>query len=603
LLVAGVQPALAESDNLSIFQGAIPEANPVAFQACLAEVNHSATTSGNQSESPDSIMVNSRCFTKHSNQEYCKKRTQYSIVLKDVCYYLSDHNPNTWLVQNYGSSGVGSPSANFQLNKDGAKFPSATGGSRGASTSDMAGLGSGGSAPAVQKAAEPSAPQSVEIARPPSDISYGAIPYAFKKSDYLAQAGLNVFHRVAFMGAWILNSNLTNGGGESNEKAAVRAEVLLVKSLDGQSKLYLDLKALSPGAAADYKAAPSYVNNNLYRNSALFDDKSNLAKVGYINPGIEQLIVEAGGIEANGLHPLRGKPTSYMVTHPVAVFVRYDVGIKVSYEIMEKMSLMIKNELKNAYTAYEAIDPRIVYGSVSITRGDTLRGDPNIIPHDASTNSYPSVSFDMGLNVVSLVNKVFNFSDPAVAKTSLVLGLTGSKGTRGSFPNDKNVQDDTIAFVSLAAPHSSYLGQFNFRAFSARFIRNPNANGMGRNTVVDGKVQPPLVQNVSSGFEASLVDIPNVICKNNDIYYSKSNLNNPGKNPDNEFTWKDVRRVDQWTIGFACKEPYNIKDVKWGIELSRQRPDKQAQIGTWSGCSSVDCQANRIINIFSELVW
>lgn len=347
----------------------------------------------------------------------------------------------------------------------------------------------------------------------------------------------------AQVAGFLANEHRRAGGNEKSVgDNVVEAELKVSKDLPNRrfKAIYIDISAVPSTQVLNYqeKNDQNYHNQNRLRADGYVDRPWLIANIGAdIELSENQdLTLLAGSFEANGLHPLNGKPSKYYMTAPYGIFVRYDKGIQANYELKDELD-------------------RILLASFSVIDGDTPKGESDIDPDDSRANSYPSGSGTVELQISNALGRAFEKLGGHLKNHDLYMGVTGSIGDAGSYVGEKRRQNDTTAYMGYLLKTKK--GEGEVRVFKSNYVRNPIGDGSGNH--ID-----PVVSS-AHGVEVAFRGIETKNC-DWELYGNKHYFNNSSEKVDGEFTWGNTRTIEGWTVGASCKNFRNVNNLDFGVE-------------------------------------
>lgn len=347
----------------------------------------------------------------------------------------------------------------------------------------------------------------------------------------------------AQVAAFLANEHRRGGGNEKSVgDNVVEAEVKVTKELPNRrfKAIFIDISAVPSTQVLNYqeKSEQNFHNSNRFKADGYVDRPWLIANVGAEVELSENqdLTILAGSFEANGLHPLNGKPSKYYMSAPYGIIVRYDKGIQMNYELKDELD-------------------RIILASFSVIDGDSPKGERDIDPFDSRANSYPSGSGTVEVQISNALQKAFDKLGGHLKNHDLYMGVTGSYGDAGSYPGQKRLQNDMTAYMGYLLKTKK--GEGEVRVFKSNYVRNPIGDGSG-NHVEHVYSDAYGVEVAFRGFETKSCDW--------ELYGNKHYFKNGSDKADGEFTWGNTRVVEGWTVGASCKNFRNVNNLDFGVE-------------------------------------
>ncbi|WP_413580973.1 hypothetical protein [Bdellovibrio sp. HCB288] len=360
--------------------------------------------------------------------------------------------------------------------------------------------------------------------------------------------GVCVAATVTGQVAAVLNNDLRKHGGNETSvgDTVIEGDAKVSKNFANSriKQIFITVSAIPKNQVLDYneKDRRNFHNANRMRADGYVDRPWFLGSIG-ANIDIsksQDVTILAGSFAASGLSPLEGKPSRYYMTAPYGIQVRYDQGIQVNYELKEELD-------------------RVLLASFSVIDGDGVKGESNVTPFDSRANSYPSAAGTMEMRITNALRKVYAKSSPYLKNHDLYIGVTGSRGDTGSYPNQKRVQDDLTTYLGYMFTSSK--GQAEVRVFRSQYVRNPEGNGDGTHT--------KLVNSNATGAEIAYRGLETDTCTW-DFYYNQHVFDSESN--DGEFTSGNVRGLKGWTLGSACRNLLGVKNLTVGVEYGEVTP-------------------------------
>lgn len=341
-----------------------------------------------------------------------------------------------------------------------------------------------------------------------------------------------------------MNSYRYSGGNETSVGDYMfQFDGRVSKSLDNRhfKTIFINISAIPDEQVLDYmeKQQQNYHNENRFRADGYADRPWLIANIGgeIDITDSQEISILAGSFEANGLHPLKGKPSRYYMSAPYGLIVRYDKGLQINYELKDRLE-------------------KIISTSFSVIDGDGIKGQSSVTPSDSRANSYPSGSGTFEVQVANALKAVFSGLTPYLDNHNLYLGVTGSTGDTGSYVGEKRRQNDLVTYLGYMVKTSK--GEGEVRVFKAQYDRNPINDGNGNHVpVITSKAQG--VEVAFRGFETRFCDF--------DVYGNAHYFEANDNGPDGEFIWKkDVKAINGWTAGISCQNIKNVSNLNIGVE-------------------------------------
>lgn len=370
----------------------------------------------------------------------------------------------------------------------------------------------------------------------------------------------------AQVAAFLANEHRRGGGNEKSVgDNVVEAEVKVSKELPNRrfKAIYIDISAVPSTQVLNYqeKSEQNFHNSNRFKADGYVDRPWLIANIGAeVDLSENQdLTLLAGSFEANGLHPLNGKPSKYYMTAPYGIIVRYDKGIQANYELKDELD-------------------RIILASFSMIDGDTPKGERDIDPADSRANSYPSASGTVEVQISNALGRAFETLGGHLKNHDLYMGVTGSAGDAGSYAGQKRRQNDTVAYMGYVMKTKK--GEGEVRVFKSNYIRNPIGNG-------DGNHVDPVVSN-AQGLEVAFRGFETRNC-DWELYGNKHTFTNGSDKADGEFTWGNTRTIDGWTVGASCKNFRDVNNLDVGVEYGK--------VNTWDADNKAISQSGMQVGL------
>lgn len=355
---------------------------------------------------------------------------------------------------------------------------------------------------------------------------------------------------------YLANEHRRPGGNEKSIGDTVfEADIRSEKNVNGKviKTIFIDISMVPKSNVLDYqeKLEKNYHNQTRIKADGFLDRPWLLGHIGTEMELSEsqELTILAGSFEANGLHPLEGKPSQYYMTAPYGLVVRYDQGMQFNYELKDKIE-------------------RILLASFGVIDGDTAKGQSDLRPDDSRANSYPGYAGTLEVDITKALQRSFDGLSEYLGNHNLYMGITGSVNDAGSFKGEKRTQDDVTSYVGYVA--KTPYGDGEVRVFQSQFVRNPIGDGSGKHTT--------LVNSNAKGVEMAVRNIPAGFC-DVDLYGNIHSFQSEGDKPDGEFTWDKMNKVEGWVLGTSCKNISRIKNLNVGVEFGRNYVyDKQGKL-------------------------
>lgn len=339
-----------------------------------------------------------------------------------------------------------------------------------------------------------------------------------------------------------VNTHRTSGGNEASiGDYAFELETRFSKDIDGKhfKTIFIDISLVPDENVLDYqeKNEQNYHNQNRLRADGYMDRPWMIANIGaeIDLSDSQELTILAGSFEANGLHPLKGKPSKYYLTAPYGLVVRYDKGLQFNYELKDQIE-------------------KILSASFSVIDGDSAKGQSEITPDDSRANSYPSVSGGIEVQLMNALKQVA--TNLKLDNHNLYIGVNGSMGDAGSYKGEKRRQNDVTSYLGYMVKTAH--GEGEVRIFHSMYDRNLVNDGNGNHT--------PAVNSQAYGLEVAFRNFKTKYC-DVDTYVNYHEFESNGT--DGEFTWGQVRSLKGWTVGMSCNNFKNVSNLNFGIEYGR----------------------------------